>query len=106
MGKALIAIAALVLGLVVGGLGGAALGIGGGAGIGIATGISAGACGIVQAAQQEGLLTDEEVDQVFTRALADFRDMTPDAEGTEAPLAGGAAECDAVMARLREAAAE
>jgi hypothetical protein len=106
MGKILIAIVALVIGLIVGGIGGAALGIGGGAGVGIATGLSAGACGIVQAAQEEGLLTDEQVDQVFARALADFSEMAGEAAAGDGMLAGGAAECNAVMARLREAAAE
>lgn len=106
MGKALIAIVALVVGLVLGGLGGAMLGIGGATGVGVATGLSAGACGIVQAAREEGLLTDEQVDQVFNRAVSDFREMTPDAEEGDTLLAGSAAECGAVMARLREAAGQ
>jgi hypothetical protein len=104
MGKALIAILALVVGLVAGGLGGAALGIGGGAGLGIATGLSAGACSIAQAAQAEGLLTEEQVDQVFNRALADLRALTPEAETSAEPMVGTAADCDAVLAQLREAA--
>lgn len=104
MGKVLIAILALVVGLVAGGLGGAAIGIGGGAGVGIATGLSAGACSIAQAAQAEGLLTDEQVDQVFNRALADLRALTPEAEAGAEPIIGSAAECEAVLARLRQAA--
>ena len=105
MGKTLIAVLALAVGLVVGGLGGAALGIGGGAGIGIATGLSAGACGIAQAAQEEGLMTAEQVDQVFNRALGNLRALTPEAETSAEPMVGSAADCDAVLARLREAAA-
>lgn len=58
------------------------------------------------ARRAESLPTDEEADRVFDRALADFRDMTSVADATGAPRAGSAAECDAVMARLREAAAE
>jgi len=105
MGKALIAILALVVGLVIGGLGGAAIGIGGGAGVGVATGLSAGACGIVQAAQEEGLLTDAQADQVFNRALTDLRALAPQAEAGAEQIVGSAADCEAVLARLRDAAA-
>jgi len=104
MGKTLIGIVALVVGLIVGGLGGAVLGVGSGAGVGIATGLSAGACGIVRAAQAEGFLTDEQADQVFNRALADLRALAPDAEAGAEQIVGSAADCEAVLARLREAA--
>lgn len=99
MGKAIIG---ALVGLVVGLAGGALLGFGGGAGVGIATGFTAGACGVVRAAQEEGLLTEEQVDQVFNRGLAMLQEMNPDAAAAE-PVVGGAAECDAALARLRAA---
>ena len=105
MGKGLLATLTFVIGLLVGGIGGGMLGIGSGAGIGIATGLSAGVCGIAKAAQQEGLLTQEQVDQVFNRAVSNLRDLTPDAEDSGEAIVGAASECDAVLQKLREAAA-
>ena len=80
------------------------LGIGGGAGIGIATGLSAGACGIAKAAQEEGLLTTEQVYQVFARAVSDLQDLAPDANADGDGLVGAAGECDRVLQDLRDAA--
>lgn len=101
MGKLILG---LVIGLLVGGIGGGMLGIGSGAGVGIATGLSAGVCGIANAAQQEGLLTEEQVDQVFNRAVSNLRDLTPDAEAGGEAIVGAASECDAVLQQLRDAA--
>lgn len=102
MGKALVALLSLIVGLVLGLAGGAMLGFGGGAGIGIATGLSAGACGVVRAAQDEGLLTEEQVDQVFNRAVENLRQIG-EFEQTE-PIAGSAADCDRVLQQISEAA--
>ena len=102
MGKLILG---LVIGLLVGGVGGGMLGVGSGAGIGIATGLSAGVCGIANAAQQEGLLTEEQVDQVFNRAVSNLRELTPDAEESGETIVGAASECDGVLQKLREAAA-
>ncbi|MBY6082782.1 MULTISPECIES: hypothetical protein [Ruegeria] len=101
MGKLILG---LVIGLLVGGIGGGMLGIGSGAGMGIATGLSAGVCGIANAAQQEGLLTEEQVDQVFNRAVTNLRELTPDAEENGDAIVGAASECDAVLQQLRDAA--
>lgn len=102
MSKTLVAVLALVVGLVLGGVGGMAM-IGASTGIGVATGLSAGICGIVKAAQDEELLTDEEVDRVFNRAASNLSTLTgTEDEGTT--IVGGASECDAVLAKLREAA--
>ena len=101
MGKLILG---LVIGLLVGGIGGGMLGVGSGAGIGIATGLSAGVCGIANAAQQEGLLTEEEVDQVFNRAVSNLRELTPDAEDSGETIVGAASECDGVLQKLRDAA--
>ena len=73
MGKGLLATLTFVVGLIVGGVGGGMMGVGTGAGVGIATGLSAGVCGIANAAQQEGLLTEEQVDQVFNRAISNLK---------------------------------
>ncbi len=102
MGKLILG---LFIGLLVGGIGGGMLGVGSGAGIGIATGLSAGVCGIANAAQQEGLLTEEQVDQVFNRAVSNLRELTPDAEESGETIVGAASECDGVLQKLREAAA-
>ena len=104
MGKVLLAIVFLVLGGIFGFAGGAAIGFGGGAGMGIATGLSAGVCGLAKAAQDEGLLTDEQVDQVFNRAVENLRALSPEIESDAEQIVGGAGECDAVLERLRHAA--
>ncbi len=104
MGKVLLALVFLVLGGILGFAGGAAVGFGGGAGMGIATGLSAGACGLAKAARDEGLLTAEQVDQVFNRAVENLRALSPGIETDAERIVGGAGECDAVLARLREAA--
>ncbi|WP_170411485.1 hypothetical protein [Ruegeria arenilitoris] len=102
MGKLILG---LVIGLIVGGIGGEMLGIGTGAGAGIVTGLSAGVCGVANAAQQEGLLTKEEVDQVFNRAVSNLSELTPEAEGSGEAIVGAASECDDVLQKLRDAAA-
>lgn len=98
MGKLLVGIIGLVAGLVVGTVFGGSI-IGGAAtGLGIATGASAGICSTMQAAQEEGLLTAEQVDQVLTRAVEDLGGTAATADG--AALVGSAADCDAVMQKL------
>ena len=101
MSKFLIGVIGLIAGLVIGGFG--ALTFGGGAmmGVGVGTGLSAGICSTVQAAREEGLLTEEQVDQVLRRAAGDLSGTAGLPEGEE--MVGGAAECEAVMTRLREA---
>lgn len=92
-----------ILGLVAGAIGGAVVGgslIGGtAAGIGIGTGLSAGICSTVQAAQEEGLLTAEQVDQILVRAAEDMAGAEGLPEGTS--IVGGAAECAKVMETLK-----
>lgn len=102
MGKAFLAIIALVVGVVIGAFG--ALSLGGGAmlGAGVATGLSAGICATVEATQEEGVMTAEQVDQVLQRAAHDIGG-TVEMQPGEA-MVGGATECAAVMDRLRAAA--
>lgn len=99
MGK----VGTLIIGLIVGLIGGTMFGgalIGGAAtGLGAATGISAGICSTVRAAEEEGLLTPEQVDQVLTRAAADMSDMA----STDG-IVGGAADCEMFMQKFLEAA--
>ncbi len=104
MSKALLAVLTFIGGLILGGVGGGMVGVGSGAGIGIATGLSAGVCGIANAAQQEGLLTEEQVDQVFNRAVSNLRELAPNMEDGGGEIVGAAGECDAVLQQLREAA--
>ncbi|MEM6496491.1 MAG: hypothetical protein AAF709_07185 [Pseudomonadota bacterium] len=104
MSKGLLATLTFIVGLLFGGIGGGMMGLGSGAGIGIATGLSAGVCGIANAAQQEGLLTEEQVDQVFNRAVSNLKELAPEAEEGGGEIVGAASECDAVLQALRDAA--
>ena len=102
MGKVVTLIIGLVVGLIGGTMFGGAL-IGGAAtGIGIATGLSAGICSTVQAAQEEGIMTPEQVDQVLMRAATDLADTS--AEAGPGDIVGASADCEAVMQKLRDAA--
>ena len=102
MGRILIGIVGLVIGLIGGTVFGGSLIGGTAAGIGIATGASAGICMTVQAAEEEGLLTPDEIDQVLTRAASDAAALA----GNEAPreIVGSANDCTAVLQRIRESA--
>jgi hypothetical protein len=100
MGKLFIGLLALVVGFVGGAVIGGSLLAGAGTGAGIATGLSAGICSTVLAATAEGLLTEEEVEQVLARAAADLGG-TVDAE----TLTGTTDRCDEVMQELMESAA-
>jgi hypothetical protein len=104
MGKTLLAIICLIGGLVIGTFFGGAL-IGGGAvGIGVATGLGAGICSTVQAAQNEGIMTAEQVDQVLNRAAADLAAMSGDeTHDTPEEIVGSAAECEAILTKLKSA---
>lgn len=101
MGKVVFGLIGLVVGVVLGTMFGGALIGGSAAGIGVATGLSAGICSTVQAAQEEGLLTAEEVDQVLNRAATDSAAMA--GGETPATIIGSAEECEGVMDRLRAA---
>lgn len=102
MGKVLTGIVGLIIGVIGGAIfGGSVIG-GTAAGIGIATGASAGICITITAAEEEGLLTTDEIDQVLTRAAADAAAIS----GAEAPgeIVGSADDCAEVMQRLSDSA--
>jgi hypothetical protein len=101
MGRFLIAGVAFVAGLLVGGTAAMTLGGGGLVGLGIGTGLSAGICSTVRAAQEEGLLTAEQVDQALNRAASDLRPAAGADPGAE--IVGSAAACGEGMARLAAA---
>ena len=96
MGKTIIT---LIIGLVIGGMGGLVFGGGVGAGAGIATGLSAGICSTVTAAEELGIMTAEQVDEVLTRAALDVSGEAslPD----DQTMVGSKAQCDDFMAQLR-----
>jgi hypothetical protein len=101
MGKLLIGLVGLIIGAVGGALfGGAVIG-GTAAGVGIATGLSAGICSTVTAAEEEGLLTAEQVEQVLARAASD----AAAAAGEETPgtMVGSSDDCAMVMDQLMSA---
>ncbi len=99
MGKAFIAIIALVVGFVGGTVLGGGLLTGMAAGAGVATGLSAGICATVTAAAEEGLLNDEQIGQVLARATTNMGGEVPPGSS----LVGSREECSGVMERLREA---
>lgn len=101
MGKVLIGIIGIVVGAIIGTIFGGALIGGTAAGAGIATGLSAGICSTVQAAQDEGLLTGEQVDQILNRAAVNLSEMS----GTpvEGEIVGTVDNCADVMEQLRAA---
>lgn len=102
MGKLLIAVVALVVGAIGGAFFGSSLLGGAMMGAGVGTGLSAGICSTVKAAQEEGLLTAAQVDQVMSRAAKDLAAWSGEAE--PGPVAGSAAACDDALARLKAAA--
>jgi hypothetical protein len=102
MGKAVIGIIGLIVGAVLGVVFGGPLMMGTAAGVGIATGLNAGICATVQAAQNEGLLSAEQVDQVLTRAATDL--AAAQGRELEDDIIGSSAHCENVMADLAEAA--
>lgn len=98
MVKIAIGLGGLLVGIAIGVflIGGAATGIG------VATGLSAGICSTVEAAIEEDLLTEAEVDQVLTRAAEDLASMTS-GDAPEGELVGSAADCADVMDRITAA---
>ena len=101
MGKLLFGIVGLILGAGLGVFVVAPVMSGAAAGIGVATGLSAGICATVQAAQEEGLLSAEQVDQVLGRAAADMSALA--SQAAPGGVVGGVEECATVMERLQAA---
>jgi len=99
MGKFVIALITLVVGMLIGGFG--ALTFGGGAmmGVGLGTGLTTGVCMTVQAAEDLGLMTPAQVDQVLTRAaenLAGHVDASDEFKTTDT-----SAECKEFLAKFK-----
>lgn len=103
MTRTLAIVISFLVGGAIGGIVGGVLGVGMGAGSGIAVALPAGICGVTKAAQDEGLLTSKQVDQVLNRAVANLQATVPDAE-VSAKFSGASADCEKVLADLREAA--
>jgi hypothetical protein len=91
----------LVVGLIIGAVGGFFV-LGAGTGAGVAVGLSSGICSTVRAAQDLGLMTAEQVDEVLAQATRNFGGEVPEGQ----TLVGSAAECDAFLAKLKAAATE
>lgn len=102
MGKAILSVLFLVVGLLIGGVVGL-FALGAATGVGVATGLSAGICATMQAAQEEGLLNAGQIDQVMTRAADDLRDLRGKDDGEGEEITGTIAQCAGVMQRMREA---
>lgn len=93
----LVAMLLLVTGALVGGF----LAVGVGTGIGAATGYAAGACSALEAAHDQGLVSDEQFGQVLAAAAAKIAgqlDLPPDAGQVDS-----AAKCREVLAQLEQA---
>jgi hypothetical protein len=102
MGKAVVGIIGLIVGAALGVVFGGPLMMGTAAGLGVASGLNAGICATVQAAQDEGLLSAEQVDQVLTRAATNLAAVQGREPGDG--VLGSSAHCEKVMADLAEAA--
>lgn len=87
-----------IAGIVVGAVG--ALVFGGGAmmGVGAAAGISTGICSLVQAADQSGVLTPEQIESLLSTAAAELSDR-PGVETSQ--IAGSVEQCAQFMNDLR-----
>jgi predicted lipid-binding transport protein (Tim44 family) len=92
----------LVLGGILGALGGGVLGTGLGAGAGIVTGLQSGACLAVEAAREKGLISAEQVDEIFAAAAQAMQAELP----PETEMADTDAECREVVAKLKASMAE
>jgi hypothetical protein len=101
MAKVLIAVIGLVIGIVIGAFGAMTLSGGAMAGLGAGTGLATGICSTVKAAQDEGIMTAEQVDKVLNRAANNLAAMS--GKPVEKEIVGSAAACEKVLARLREA---
>lgn len=66
-----------------------------GAGVGI--GLAQGMCMVVQAGKSSGVLTDDQIGTILTRATEEFGGAVP--AGTDMTTA--AADCEAAMAKLK-----
>jgi hypothetical protein len=75
-----------------------------GPGAGIATGLQAGACLTVEAAKEKGLITAEQVEEIFA-AAAETMKVEADI-GADTDFADSDAECREVVAKLKQAAAQ
>ncbi len=98
MGKVVTGLIGLVVGAVLGLVAAASLGGGAMMGAGVAAGLSAGICSVVKAAQDEGIMSAGQVDQVLSRAAADLGGKLELAEGEQ--IVGAAAECQKVLDAL------
>ena len=87
----------------VGGFVALSVGTGIGAGVGIATGVTAGTCSALESAKDQGLVTEEQFEQVLRGVVSKISgsvELPPEAE-----FADTAAECEKVLADLQKAAA-
>ncbi len=78
--------------------------VGAGAGAGVAVGLTTGICTMAKSAQDMGLMTPEQVDQVLSNALTLFGETADVPEGAE--VVGSAAQCEEALAKIRAAAAK
>lgn|GEM_PF-4281948 len=100
----LLLLVGFLIGGVVGVVGGGAIGTGVGAGVGVATGLQAGACLTVEAAKNEGLITADQVGQIFAAAAKTIKAQAD--VGSDTDFADTDAECQVVVAKLKQAAAD
>ena len=95
----LVALVALIIGAAVGGF--MAFGIG--TGVGAGTGLMIGTCSTIEAAKEQGLVSEAQFDAVLAAAAAKMAgqgQLPPDTE-----VVNTAAGCAEVMAKVKQAAA-
>ena len=104
MKTALIAIVFLLIGGAVGGFLALGFGAGMGAGAGIVVGSPAGACLAVESANDQGLLSTEQIAQVLAGAIGKIKSTAEIPPDAEPQWVGTAADCAAMIAELATAA--
>jgi len=101
MGKFAVGIISLVVGLVLGAIGALTVGGGAMAGVGVATGLTTGICMTVEAAEDIGLMTPDQVEEVLARAAENLSSVGGMPEGQQSEIADTSAECKNFMEKLR-----
>ncbi len=101
MGKFAVGIISLIVGLVGGAVGALTVGGGAMAGAGVATGLTTGICMTIEAAEDLGLMTPEQVEDVLTRAAENLSSLGAAPEGQPSEVADTSAECRSFMEKLR-----
>ena len=104
MKTALLVLLGILVGGVIGVAGGGVIGTGLGVGAGIVTGLKAGACFTVEAAKEHGLITSEQIGDIFVAVSRSMDANFDPATAGGFPISD--AQCQQVVADMKAAIAE